>query len=100
MLPGEADGHLRRIAVRGQVAISLDGAQRVFRDLEQEQPLLFLDNVDIRSDEGSRRRRQRGAAPGMLQIRLDVYGFARAAPAAPAQGQPASPRTAARPRSP
>jgi general secretion pathway protein M len=96
IMPSEADGNLRRIAVRGQVAISLDGAQRVFRDLEQEQPLLFLDNVDIRSDEGSRRRRQRGVAPGMLQIRLDVYGFAR--PPAPSQAKPGSPAPAVKPR--
>ncbi|HEX3864920.1 MAG TPA: type II secretion system protein GspM [Stellaceae bacterium] len=75
ILPAQADGHLRRIAVRGELSITLEGAQRVFRDIEQGEPLLFLDNVDLRSDEGSRRRRQRGAPTGILQVRLDVYGF-------------------------
>jgi general secretion pathway protein M len=75
ILPAQADGHLRRITVRGQMSLTIDAAQRVFHDLEGGEPLLFLDNIDIRSREDSRRRRER-AEEGQLEIHLDVYGYA------------------------
>ena len=79
ILPPQPDGHLRRITVRGQIAMSMDGALRVFHDLEGGEPLLFLGNVDIRSRDETRRRRER-VEDGMLDIHLDVYGFAQPQP--------------------
>lgn len=76
ILPAQADGRLRRITVRGQIAMTVETAQRVFHDLEGGEPLLFLDNVGIRSREETRRRRER-TDTGMLDIHLDVYGYAR-----------------------
>jgi general secretion pathway protein M len=75
ILPPQADGPLRRIAVRGQLSVTVEAAQRVFHDLEGGDPLLFLDNIGIRSRDDSRRRRER-APDGMLEVRLDVYGYA------------------------
>jgi general secretion pathway protein M len=79
ILPPQADGRLRRITVRGQIAMTVEAAQRVFHDLESGEPLLFLDNVGIRSREETRRRRER-TEDGMLDIRLDVYGYTQPQP--------------------
>lgn len=79
ILPAQADGRLRRITVRGQAAMTVEAAQRVFHDLEGGKPLLFLDNVGIRSREETRRRRER-TEDGMLDIHLDVYGYAQPQP--------------------
>ena len=75
ILPPQVDGPLRRIAVRGQIAVTIEAAQRVFHDLESGDPLLFLDGISIRSRDDSRRRRER-TPDGMLEVRLDVYGYA------------------------
>jgi general secretion pathway protein M len=75
ILPPQADGPLRRIAVRGQIAVTIEAAQRVFHDLESGDPLLFLDSINIRSRDDPRRRRER-APDGMLEVRLDIYGYA------------------------
>jgi general secretion pathway protein M len=79
ILPPQADGRLRRITVRGQIAMTVETAQRVFHELEGGEPLLFLDNVGIRSREETRRRRER-TEDGMLDIHLDVYGYAQPQP--------------------
>jgi general secretion pathway protein M len=79
ILPPQADGHLRRISVRGQISMTVDAVQRLFHDLEGGEPLLFLDNVGIRSREETRRRRER-AEDGMLEVHLDVYGYAQPQP--------------------
>jgi general secretion pathway protein M len=65
ILPAQADGHLRRITVRGQMSMTIEAAQRVFHDLEGAEPLLFLDNLDIRSRDDPRRRREH-AEQGIL----------------------------------
>jgi general secretion pathway protein M len=75
ILPAQSDGPLRRITVRSQVSMTIAAAQRVFYDLEGGEPRLFLDNVDIRSLEETRRLRERGDN-GMLEVHLDVYGYA------------------------
>jgi general secretion pathway protein M len=75
ILPAQTDGHLRRITVRGQISMTIGAAQRVFYELEGGDPRLFLDNVDIRSLEETRRLRDRGDT-GMLEVHLDVYGYA------------------------
>jgi general secretion pathway protein M len=79
IMPPQADGPLRRITVRGQIAMTMEGAERVFYDLEGSEPALFLDNVGIRSREDARRRRDRGE-DGMLEVHLDVYGYAQPQP--------------------
>jgi general secretion pathway protein M len=70
IMPPQADGPLRRITVRGQIGMTIEAAQRVFYDLEDGEPALFLDNLGIRSREETRRH------DGMLEVNLDVYGYA------------------------
>lgn len=78
ILPAQSDGHLRRITVRGQMSMTVDAAQRVFHDLEGGEPLMFLDNVSIRSLQETRRRRERerNGTEDLLDVRFDVYGYA------------------------
>ncbi|MBV9553905.1 MAG: hypothetical protein JO032_14070 [Alphaproteobacteria bacterium] len=75
ILSGQADGRLRRVAVRAQVTLTPEAALRVFHDLESGEPVLFLDNLDIRSKEETRRRRER-VEDGTLDIRFEAYGYA------------------------
>jgi general secretion pathway protein M len=79
IMPPQADGPLRRITVRGQIAMTVEAAQRVFYDLEGGEPVLFLDNVGIRSREEARRRRER-TDNDLLEVHLDVYGYAQPQP--------------------
>jgi hypothetical protein len=63
------------------MSMTIDAAQRVFHDLEGGEPLLFLDNVNIRAQETRRRRdRDREHAEDLLDFRLDVYGYAQPQP--------------------
>jgi general secretion pathway protein M len=71
------DGGFRKIAVRGQVLVGLPGLQKVFYELEVGVPYVFLDNVEIRAQlVPSRVRDEPKRDPG-LDVRFDLYGFAR-----------------------
>lgn len=65
-----------RVAVRGQMQMSLGGLQRVLYALESGPPYLFIDNLDIRPLVAAR-----GApapeADGLLDVHFDVYGYMR-----------------------
>jgi hypothetical protein len=79
LLPVQQEGVLRRIAMRGQMTVTLAAAQQLFHALEGGEPLLFLDNVDIRPHAAARR----GGVPvedGLLDIHFDVYGYAQTGP--------------------
>ena len=78
ILPGRDESNFRRIAIRSQMAISIVGLQRVLYELESASPFLFLDNIDIRA-RPVQRQRERGAPDGVLEVRFDVFGYARSA---------------------
>lgn len=71
------DGGFRKIAVRGQVSVGLPGLQKVFYDLEVGVPYLFLDNVEIRAQQVPSRVRDEPKRDPPLDVRFDLYGFAR-----------------------
>jgi general secretion pathway protein M len=79
VLPVQDEGALRRISVRGQFATTMPGALRIFHGLESQSPLLFVDNVDIRSRLGNAREtRGRGGDSGdsdALDLQFDIYGY-------------------------
>jgi general secretion pathway protein M len=83
VIPGQDEGKYRRVTLRAQMALDLAGAQRVFYGIETASPLLFIDNLDMRSRLGERRR-DRGEET-TLDIRLDVYGYMRGTKAADRQ---------------
>lgn len=100
VLPPQDEGKYRRLAIRAQMTLDIAAAQRVLYGVETASPLLFLDNVDLRAHMIDRRR-ERGGNPANdneLDVRIDVFGYMRAAKAS-SDGQPAtgsSPSTASR----
>ncbi|HUZ75079.1 MAG TPA: type II secretion system protein GspM [Stellaceae bacterium] len=79
ILASDAEGKLKRVGVRGLMAIPLAGLVRVFYDLESATPFLFIDNVEIRPRLDPRRRGYGDVDTGTLEARFDVYGFVHAA---------------------
>jgi hypothetical protein len=75
ILPPQEEGKFHRITVRGQMAVKLAAAQRVFYGLEASSPLLFFDNVNLRAR--PERRRDESNDDPVLDIRFDVYGYTR-----------------------
>jgi general secretion pathway protein M len=100
VLPPQDEGKYRRLAIRAQMTLDIGAAQRVLYGVETASPLLFLDNVDLRAHMIDRRR-ERGANPpndNELDVRIDVFGYVRAAKSS-SDGQPTtggSPSTASR----
>lgn len=80
VLPPQDEGALRRVSVRSQMSTNVAGALSVLYGLESENPLLFIDNLDIRAHQGGARDvRGRGvdtANDGLLDVQFDVYGYA------------------------
>jgi hypothetical protein len=84
VLPAQDEGALRRISVRGQFATNVTGALQIFHGLESQYPLLFIDNLDIRSRLGNTREtRGRGGDTGesdALDLQFDIYGYTQRSP--------------------
>lgn len=78
-LPSHLEGQYRRVAVRGQTTVKLAGLQRVLYDLESATPLLFLDNVEVRTVPDQSARGGVVENPN-LDVRFDLYGYMRASP--------------------
>jgi general secretion pathway protein M len=79
VLPAQDEGALRRISVRGQFATNITGALQIFHGLESQNPLLFIDNLNIRARQGNVREiRGRGGDTGdggALDLQFDIYGY-------------------------
>jgi general secretion pathway protein M len=78
ILPVQQEGRFARVAVRGDMSMTLPAAQRVLYALETASPLLFLDNVDIHSHAADRQQ-DRNEDIVVLEMTLDIYGYMRAA---------------------
>lgn len=69
-------GKPHRVAVRGQMQMSIAALQRVLYTLESGSPYLFIDNLDVRPVVDVRG----SAAPdsnALLDVHFDVYGYMR-----------------------
>jgi general secretion pathway protein M len=66
----------RRVAVRGQMQMSLAALQRVLYALEAGSPYLFIDNLDVRPMIGPRGP-QSADSDALLDVHFDVYGYMR-----------------------
>ncbi len=76
VLPVQEEGRYRRVTIRGQMHLQLPAAQQVFYGIETASPLLFLDNLNIRTAVAERRR-DRASPPSSLDVRFDIYGYIR-----------------------
>jgi general secretion pathway protein M len=77
VLPPQDEGKLRRISVRGQISTTVPGALSIFYGLESADPLLFIDNVDMRARPQSYRNRNEDAHTGLIDMQFDIYGYTR-----------------------
>jgi general secretion pathway protein M len=77
VLPPQDEGVLRRISIRGQISTTVPGALRIFYGLESADPLLFVDNVDMRARPQIYRSRGDETTTGLIDMQFDVYGYTR-----------------------
>jgi general secretion pathway protein M len=76
VLAGSEKGQTRRVAVRGQMQMSIAALQRVLYTLESGSPYLFVDNLDVRPMAGARTP-QTADSDALLDVHFDVYGYMR-----------------------
>jgi general secretion pathway protein M len=66
------EGKFRRVAIRGQMVLSMAGLQRVVYGLETGSPTLFLDNLDLRPHVDANTPE---TSIDSLDVGFDLYGY-------------------------
>jgi general secretion pathway protein M len=79
ILPAVDEGKLHRIAIRAQMTVTLEAAQKVFYGIEASAPYLFLDNVVMNARASIRRGGQEPDDNPLIDVQFDVYGYTRSA---------------------
>jgi general secretion pathway protein M len=77
-LSGTDESGFRRIAVRVSIAATTENLVRTLRDIEGGLPILFIDNLEIRSDAslgGASADAAGGGGEPVLAVGFDVYGY-------------------------
>lgn len=75
ILPHKDEGDYRQVSVNVQLTASLGNLKNIFLALETARPLLFLDNVSIRSPMGYTPKIQTTVEPELI-IQFDLSGYA------------------------
>jgi len=76
ILPATDEGKLHRIAIRAQLTVTLDAAQKVFYGIESGTPYLFIDNLSMNARTGLRMRAEQDQNP-LIDMQFDVIGYTR-----------------------
>lgn len=81
ILPPRDEGPFRRITVRAEMKVRLGELVHITHQLESGSPLLFLDNVELRVEPGSRSARitESSEEDPLLYVAFDVSGYMRKA---------------------
>jgi general secretion pathway protein M len=80
VLPTRDEGNFRRTTLRITMEADTEGIQKIFHSLETSSPLLFIDNVEVRSRQlNSLRQQQPTKRMADLIVGFDVYGYLRVA---------------------
>lgn len=69
-IANRSDGVFKTVNVRVQMTANTETLYRVLYDLETETPYVFLDNLSIRSSEGTA-----GNVDPMLHVQFNVFGY-------------------------
>jgi general secretion pathway protein M len=77
-LPTTRIGSFHQVTIRLDVAVATEGLQKALYRIESSQPYMFVDNLAIRAPEPQRMPGPRPAG-NELSVRLEVYGYIRAA---------------------
>lgn len=72
--PAKDEGRYRQINVNVQLTANIQALRRILHRLETGTPLLFVDNLMIRSQVASTHKALPGAEPEMF-VQFDVYGY-------------------------
>lgn len=75
LLPARDEDKFRRVTLRARVSADLPNLQRLFYELESSNPLIFLDNVEVRVV--ARQGIAGGAAAAPLEASFDLAGYIR-----------------------
>ncbi len=76
----EAAPGVRRVALRLRLIVSIEALEEILYELETGQPYLFVGDLSIRNQKRRRRRNEADQEP-LLDVGLEVFGYARAAEA-------------------
>lgn len=78
ILPESHQGSLERIAIKANFTGSIEALQKTLYNIEYQKPLLFVDNMEIRSRTTRRRSRRTQTQPTeLLTVTMEVSGFRR-----------------------
>jgi general secretion pathway protein M len=78
ILPESYQGSLERIAIKANFTGSIKALQKTLYNIEYQQPLLFVDNIEIRSRTTRRRSRRTQTQPTeMLTVTMEIAGYRR-----------------------
>ena len=78
ILPESYQGSLERIAIKANFTGSIEALQKILYNIEYQKPLLFVDNIEIRSRTTRRRSRRTVTQPTeILTVTMEVAGFRR-----------------------
>ena len=78
ILPESYQGALERIAIKANFTGSIQALQKILYNIEYQRPLLFVDNIEIRSRSTRRRTRRTQTQPETtLTVTMEVAGFRR-----------------------
>ena len=78
ILPESYQGSLERIAIKANFTGSIEVLQKTLYNIEYQQPLLFVDNIEIRSRRTQRRSRRTQTEPAeMLTVTMEIAGYRR-----------------------
>ena len=73
--PIDGDSGLRRVALRVQFEITIEGLAETFYELESGQPYLLIDRLSVREESTQRRRRDEPETGARLHITLELSGY-------------------------
>lgn len=73
--PSQDEERFEPVTVNVRMTCPLPDFVRVLHRLEDNIPLIFVDNLSIMQRVAQQQRSRRGADPALLDIRFDMYGY-------------------------
>lgn len=77
VVPARLEGGFTRVGIKVRIQAHLEALQKVLYVLESSQPVLILDNVQMRPIQQRRRGRDQQTAIELMDVSFEVIGFMR-----------------------
>jgi general secretion pathway protein M len=76
VLPAREENGINRVMIKVRMTVDMEMLRSILYDVETSQPLMIVDEIDIRPVRGRRNRKTRKIEPtNMLNINFQVSGF-------------------------